>query len=75
MRLDQLLHYRQPNSRASGGPSSRSIGSIEALEDVRQMLWCDAAASVTHLEPHAIQGRLGAQLDRSAGGCVHERIG
>ncbi len=74
MRLHQLAHDRQAQASAAGRAGTRAVGTVEALEDVRQVLGGDAAAGVAHGDLDLPTQRP-ARDDDLAGHRVCERVG
>src|SRR5262245_27639435 len=48
VRFDQLPYDRQTQPGSAGGPRPRAVGTVEALEDIRQVLGRDASAIVAN---------------------------
>ena len=48
--LHHLLDDGQSQTAATGCACARGIGAIEALEDIRQVLFLDATAAIAHTE-------------------------
>src|SRR5262245_44053158 len=70
--LDDRQPQADPSGRAAG---ARRVGPVEAVKDVRQMLRCNAGATVNHLDQDPCVLDVSAKLDAAAAGCVSEGIG
>ena len=72
--LDGAVHYREAESRATGGAVARGINAVEAFEDALLVLGCDPRTSVAHAKHDVVVSPMKVELDRAAGGGVPECV-
>jgi hypothetical protein len=52
VRLDDVLHNRQTEARASLLSASRFLYPVKALEDVGQIVWANSHAVIANIDPN-----------------------
>lgn len=74
LRFDQLFDDRQADPRAAGLARSRLVSTIESLEQTRQFVRVDRAASVGDRDLHAVGRTMRVDRNLASGGRISARI-